>query len=111
VVQMLLDMGDITESEVRGHPDRNRVLKCLGMEDDIKPKVSSFQLARGDMLIMCTDGLWEYFLNEDFINFFIRYGTLSSKEMVALLISDAKELAQDAKKDYDNLTGQIIKVT
>ena len=59
-VELLLREGLIVESEMRGHPMRNFVECCLGGDVPL-PDMSVTarnKLAPGDVLLVCTDGLW-----------------------------------------------------
>jgi serine/threonine protein phosphatase PrpC len=59
-VELLLREGLIAEHEMRGHPMRNFVECCLGGDVPL-PDMSVTarkKLAPGDMLLVCTDGLW-----------------------------------------------------
>lgn len=60
VVQLLLDMGRLQESEARDHPDRSRLTKALGGGDGGEPDMTELALARGDGLALCSDGVWEH---------------------------------------------------
>lgn len=61
VPQMLVAAGQLKEKQIRNHPDRNRLLRVLGVDWD-DPK---YQLAepvdRGgrQAFLLCTDGFWE----------------------------------------------------
>jgi len=118
VVQVLLDIGEIEEKEVRGHPDRNRVLKTLGMEEDLDPKVfpdssEAFILEPGDYLLLCTDGFWEYFSDEELYHFFFDISSHHRfKEQVEVLFTEAKKRAKGGgtKEKYDNITFQLIRI-
>ncbi|MBI2319972.1 MAG: serine/threonine-protein phosphatase [Betaproteobacteria bacterium] len=59
-VQMLIDQGRVREEAAGAHPERNKIFSCLGAiaspQIDLSRKV---RLARGDTLLLCTDGLWE----------------------------------------------------
>src|SRR5512134_823818 len=58
-VQYLVDQGIIGASEVATHPDRNRIFSCLGgMVDPVIDLGKRTQLRNGDVVVMCTDGLW-----------------------------------------------------
>lgn len=59
VVQRLVDEGRIREEAVATHPHRNRLLQCLGgfQLPRIEP-VTSERLARDDIVLLCSDGLW-----------------------------------------------------
>jgi len=58
-VQQLVDAGRIREEALGSHPERNKLLRCLGGE--LPPRsepVASARLARDDVLLLCSDGLW-----------------------------------------------------
>ena len=61
VPQMLALAGDIREKEIRGHPDRNRLLRVLGVAGDApRFELSPVQDARRfDAFLLCSDGFWE----------------------------------------------------
>jgi len=68
-VEVLLREGLITEAEVQSHPMRNYVECCLG-GDAALPEMtisSRRRLNRGDLLLLCTDGLWANLRDEDFV--------------------------------------------
>lgn len=59
-VELLLREGLIAEQDMRGHPMRNFVECCLGGDAPL-PDMSVTarkKLQRGDVLLVCTDGLW-----------------------------------------------------
>jgi serine/threonine protein phosphatase PrpC len=59
VVQHLVDAGRIAEDAVATHPERNRILQCLGGYQAPRPDpVAQARLARNDLLVLCSDGLW-----------------------------------------------------
>jgi serine/threonine protein phosphatase PrpC len=59
VVQRLVDEGRIREEAMATHPHRNRLLQCLGgyQLPHIEPPASE-RLAKGDILLLCSDGFW-----------------------------------------------------
>jgi serine/threonine protein phosphatase PrpC len=58
VVQQLVDEGRIREEAVASHPDRNRLLQCLGGIHAPRIDVATERLAMDDILVLCSDGLW-----------------------------------------------------
>jgi serine/threonine protein phosphatase PrpC len=58
-VQWLVDSGQLREEAALRHPERNKVLNCLGGTRPPQVDLSHRnRLADGDALILCTDGLW-----------------------------------------------------
>ena len=58
-VQLLIDQGVITEAQAAVHPERNKIYSCLGgyQAPDIEFSRKT-PLEAGDVLALCTDGLW-----------------------------------------------------
>lgn len=66
VPQMAVFMGMITESQIRSHPDRSRILRALGSES-FEPDISDPVSVKDGFhaFLLCTDGFWEYVLEEE----------------------------------------------
>lgn len=66
-VQMLLDEGMISAEEALVHPARNKIFSSLGGQTSPQIDFShKTPLAPGDVLLLCTDGVWGP-LEEEFI--------------------------------------------
>jgi PPM family protein phosphatase len=66
-VELLLREGLIAEPEVRNHPMRNFVECCIGGDAPL-PDMSITarkKLSPGDLLLVCTDGLWSGLEDQD----------------------------------------------
>mgnify|MGYP001352889033 CR=1 FL=1 len=59
-VQLLMDLGEIDESEMANHPAQNRLYRCLGGDEPPKPDLGRIEIQAGDLLALCTDGVWEH---------------------------------------------------
>jgi len=58
-VQYLVDQGVIGAHEVALHPDRNKIFSCLGgLVDPVIDLSRRTPLRSGDILVLCTDGMW-----------------------------------------------------
>ncbi|VTU38912.1 PP2C family protein-serine/threonine phosphatase [Variovorax sp. PBL-E5] len=61
LVQQLVDGGMIDEEGARLHPQRNMLLSALGSVDEM-PEISvaaPMALEVGDVVLLCSDGIWE----------------------------------------------------
>ncbi|MDR3261677.1 MAG: Stp1/IreP family PP2C-type Ser/Thr phosphatase, partial [Tannerella sp.] len=58
-VQGLVEQGMITEEEAETHPNKNRILKALGIRDNPDAEICKTPVlpAKGDMFLVCSDGL------------------------------------------------------
>ncbi len=59
VVMEMVNSGVILEEDIRTHPMRNRITRCLGSIGDSEPDFFWYDISDGDTLILCSDGLWE----------------------------------------------------
>jgi len=57
LVQQLVDVGQISESEAETHMFRNVILQALGAQSEVTPVTGRIRLRRGDILLLCSDGL------------------------------------------------------
>lgn len=64
LVYNLYKSGALTEDEIYTHPRRNEIYRSLGMGDHVEADLFQEQLAPGDMLLLCCDGLWEMLHND-----------------------------------------------
>lgn len=59
IVQSLYSKGIINKDEMSTHPYRHKVYSCLGGDTPPKIDLSDRQeLAEGDTILLCTDGVW-----------------------------------------------------
>src|SRR6266496_4492677 len=57
LVQELIDEGRLRPEEAERHPQRSIITRALGVEADVEVDLFTYQLQRGDRLLLCTDGL------------------------------------------------------
>jgi protein phosphatase len=57
LMQRLVDAGELTQDEAERSERRNIILQALGPEPSVKIDLTHQRLSRGDVLVLCTDGL------------------------------------------------------
>jgi protein phosphatase len=66
LTQRLVDAGELTEEEAEQSERRNIILQALGPDPRVKVDLSRQRLRRGDILILCSDGLSGVVKREEF---------------------------------------------
>lgn len=60
VVQMLVDIGEITEEDAINHPKRHFITRAVGVAETIDVDFAVQPLAGDDIVLLCSDGLYNY---------------------------------------------------
>jgi protein phosphatase len=103
-VGWLLRNGKINERQARTHPRRNVLQKALGGENQfVDPQVGAVSCERGDVFLLCTDGLTEGLYNHQVVDLLRAQGEN---------FNPAKALVEEAVKNYgkDNTTALVVQV-
>ncbi len=65
-IQRMIDQGCISADAMKDHPDKSKIYNCLGALHDPEVEVGSKMLLKdGQSLILCSDGLWGLFEDEE----------------------------------------------
>jgi serine/threonine protein phosphatase PrpC len=59
LVQVLVDIGQMTKEQAAQSPQRNVILQSLGVRDEIEPEVGAVPLAHDDYLVLTSDYLMQ----------------------------------------------------
>ena len=106
-VELLLREGKITEEELPTHPMRNFVECCLGGDPAIPEMTVSGRhvLAPGDVLLLCTDGIWANLRDSDIAGFFRE----DNQELRAWLEALGRRAVQASAPFSDNSTAAVLR--
>ncbi|HEX5834101.1 MAG TPA: PP2C family serine/threonine-protein phosphatase [Pyrinomonadaceae bacterium] len=86
LVQQLVDVGQISESEAETHMFRNVILQALGAQSDVTPVTGRIRLRQGDVLLLCSDGL---------------SGKLRAEDIQQIVVNSQGDLAKACDKLID----------
>ncbi len=103
-VQALVDAGQITDDEAEHHPNKNRILKALGIKSVLEPSFNTVKPKNDDVFLICSDGL---------------SGMISDKVIGEIMSKDASmcqkgDLLINSALDaggLDNITLELIKIS
>jgi serine/threonine protein phosphatase PrpC len=106
-VELLLREGKITEEELPTHPMRNFVECCLGGDPAIPEMTVSGRnaLLPGDVLLLCTDGIWANLRDSDIAGFFRE----DNQELRAWLEALGRRAVQASAPFSDNSTAAVLR--
>ncbi|HKU14563.1 MAG TPA: protein phosphatase 2C domain-containing protein [Steroidobacteraceae bacterium] len=106
-VELLLREGKITEEELPTHPMRNFVECCLGGDPAIPEMTVSGRhvLQPGDVLLLCTDGIWANLRDSDIAGFFRD----DNQELRAWLEALGRRAVQASAPFSDNSTAAVLR--
>lgn len=101
IVAAQVKAGLVLASEARQHPLRNRITRAVGLGDAAPLDVSEIPLERGDVLLLCTDGL---------------HGLVEDREIAAAVAKDLERTARrlvdlaNERGGTDNVTVALCRV-
>ena len=97
----LVQQGTITEEEGLTHPKRHILVKSLGVNEYMSPDTYSFDISEGDLIMLCSDGLYGYVSETDIRSILRRHKDLDA--CAAQLITAANKAG-----GKDNITVILI---
>ncbi len=105
-VGWLFRSGQINEREARNHPRRNVLQKALGGENQfVDPQVGAVPCERGDIFLLCTDGLIEGLYDHYLVDILRASAKNEAINPAQLLVSES--VKNDGR---DNTTALVVQV-
>ncbi len=103
LVGRLVKMGQLKKEEALKSPQRSLVYRALGTNPELEVDTYFRELKAGDAVLLCSDGCWEYYTDDELHTFFKE--TDEPQEICDNLISTCLEHGAD-----DNCTAIVVKV-
>jgi protein phosphatase len=105
LVQQLIDSQQISPEESETHPLKNVILQALGAQNEIFPAPARIEPRRGDVFLLCSDGL---------------SNKVSAKDLLRIIVENENDLANacgalvteaNERGGEDNITVIIAKLS
>jgi serine/threonine protein phosphatase PrpC len=103
VAEVLVIEGKLTIEEAQVSPLRTILVNAIGVSADVGVEMAHVTLKRGDRILLCSDGLHDYFPIEDEIALKL------SAEQPGSALEDMVELAK-TRGGHDNITGIAVQI-
>ena len=101
LAQEMLDSGQITKEEFENYPKKNIITRALGIDEKVEIDFDFTDVAEGDLLLLCTDGLSGLLSDEEIYNIY--------RNTDFELLCDEYIKAANEKGGYDNITAVVMK--
>ena len=102
VVQMLVDLGELSEEEMGHHPEQGQLTRSIGMDGEIKPTIKShLPFTNNQTVLLCSDGFWEQISNHEIMA--LAKARSLDKKLGELIETAVKR----GGKQGDNVTAQV----
>ncbi|OYT70386.1 MAG: hypothetical protein CFK52_11265 [Chloracidobacterium sp. CP2_5A] len=105
LVEQLIQSGHITREEAETHPYKNVILQALGATPNVTVTVDGLPVCRGDILLLCSDGLSGKINGED-----MRAILDATNGNLRLACQRMVDLANE-RGGEDNITVMILRFT
>ncbi|MEM4407521.1 MAG: protein phosphatase 2C domain-containing protein [Candidatus Caldarchaeum sp.] len=101
-VWKLVKGGVLSVDEARRSPLRNKINQAIGAPFPIKPEYNCLPLGKGDIVLLCSDGLWDMLCDSEIYEIVVGSNTL--EQAAKGLVRAANERGGD-----DNITVVLVR--
>ena len=103
-VNTLLKAGLISPAEAENHENKNMITRAVGADHTIEADYFNVPIQKGDIILICTDGLYGEVEDSELIR------TLEEDRTMTDICSDLVEAA-NSNGGNDNITMVVLKIT
>ena len=102
LVNEMVRMGEIDESQARVHPDKNIITRAIGASEHVEVDFFEVELSKDDTILLCSDGLTNMVSDEQILEIIKKNDT--QQKQVTELVKTANN-----NGGRDNITAMIVK--
>jgi serine/threonine protein phosphatase PrpC len=103
VAEVLVIEGKLTIEEAQVSPLRTILVNAIGVSADVGVEMAHVTLKRGDRLLLCSDGLHDYYPDDEEI------AQRLSSDAPGKALADMVEVAKQ-RGGHDNITGIVVQI-
>ncbi|MBQ4109756.1 MAG: Stp1/IreP family PP2C-type Ser/Thr phosphatase [Clostridia bacterium] len=102
-VEELVRLGKLTKEEAKNHPEKNKLMQAIGTEPTVNTDLFTEDLKKGDIVLLCTDGLSNMVAEEEIKNILLTSENVQTA--IDTLIAEANR-----NGGIDNITAVAVKI-
>ena len=104
LVQQWIDENKMSVEEARESMRRNIVTRSIGIEEKVVPEITEHTLRKGDLLMLCSDGISDYVEESEIEEILVAHG-----HNLSICINVLFDVATKAGST-DNMTSVLLQV-
>jgi PPM family protein phosphatase len=104
LLQEQIDAGLISKEDARQSHNKNLVTKALGIDPEVEAEINTYEVAEGDLYLLCSDGLNDMIEDEE-----IQMTLIALRTNLELTAQQLVQAANDAG-GRDNVSVMLLKV-
>lgn len=89
LVEEMIRVGELKREDARTHPDRNVITRAIGVKEPVRIDFFDMKLEKGDIILLCSDGLTNMVEDRDILKLVKKSGSL--KEAASRLVTEANK--------------------
>lgn len=89
LVEEMIRVGELRREDARRHPDRNVITRAVGVHTPVKIDFFDVRLERGDIVLLCSDGLTNMVEDREILRIVRKSSSL--KEAAQKLVNEANK--------------------
>lgn len=89
LVEEMIRVGELKREDARKHPDRNVITRAVGVHTPVKIDFFDVKLERGDIILLCSDGLTNMVEDPEILRIVRKSSSL--KEAAQKLVNEANK--------------------
>lgn len=101
--------GKITEAEANDHPDRNVLVRCIGVSRSVKPDIQTGRAMAGECYLLCSDGFRHEVSSEEFCRLFAQDSAPDEAAMQRML--EHMTQVNIERGETDNVSALLVRLS
>ncbi|MCH5280637.1 MAG: Stp1/IreP family PP2C-type Ser/Thr phosphatase [Lachnospiraceae bacterium] len=105
LVEEMIRLCGLSREDARRHPDKNIITRAIGAKDEVEPDFFTEELNKGDIVLMCSDGLTNMLEDKEIEEIVLDEETAELSDKAQKLIDGA-----NANGGKDNIAVLLVRV-